>query len=85
LVRRQYSVYLYPEIHVAFKLLCDQAGYKRLSEAVERIMPKCIEERPLGITPKGSREMELIRRVELLKKTLELRRRLGWKKSSGQC
>jgi len=48
-------------------------------------MPKCIEERPLGITPKGSREMELIRRVELLKKTLELRRRLGWKKSSGQC
>jgi len=83
LVRRQYSIYLYSEIHAAFKLLCDQGGYKRMSEAVERIMLKCIEQRSLGIPPKGSREIELIRRVELLKKTLELRRRLGWKKSSG--
>lgn len=81
-MRRQYQIRLYPEIYQAFKLLCDQAGYRRLNEAVERIMLKCIEERSLGIPPKGSREMELIRKVELLKKTLELRKRLGWKKKS---
>jgi len=46
-------------------------------------MLKCIEQRSLGISPKGPREIELIRRVELLAKRVELSKRLGRKKSSG--
>jgi len=45
-------------------------------------MLKRIEEGTLPIPPRGSMEVELIRRVQLLEKTLELRRRLGWKKSA---
>lgn len=48
-MRRQYKIRLHPEIHAAFKLLCDQAGYKRLNEAVEWIMLKCIELRELKL------------------------------------
>lgn len=42
-------------------------------------MLKCIEQRSLGIPPKGPREIELIRRVELLAKKVELSKRLGRK------
>jgi len=80
--RRDYSISIYPEIYHAFKLLCDRSGYKRLNEAVEGIMLKCIEEGVLPIPPKGTKEFNLIRRVELLKKVLELRRKLGWKRSN---
>ena len=79
-MRRRYLIRLYPEIHAAFKLLCDQAGYKRLNIAVERMMMKCIEDGALPIPPQGSREIELIRTIELHKKILKLREKLGWKR-----
>jgi len=79
-LRRQYQIRLYPEIDAAFKLLCDKAGYKRLNEAVERIMLKCIEDGTLSIPPRGSRELELVRKVDVLHKLTEIRRRLKCKK-----
>jgi len=80
--RRQYLFRLHPEVHAAFKLLCDRAGYKRLNEAIERIMLKCIEDGNLPIQPKGDRESELIRKVELYKKLLAIKRKLGWSTSA---
>jgi len=77
--RRQYLVRLCPEIHAAFKFLCDRAGYKRMNIAIERIMLKCIEDGALPIPPQGSHEVELIRRFELLEKRKKLRKILGWK------
>jgi len=74
--KKIYGIRLHPEIYHAFKLLCDRSGYKRLNIAVERIMLKCVEDGVLSIPPVGSKEIELIRRAVLLKKTLELRRNL---------
>lgn len=80
--RREYTISIHPEVYQAFKLLCDRSGYKRLNLAVERMMLKCIDDGVLPIPPQGSKETELIRRVDLLKKRLQLRRILGWKSSN---
>lgn len=80
--RCEYKIRLHPEIHHAFKLLCDRAGYIKMNEAVELIMLKCIEDGTLPIRPKGDRESELIRKVELYKKLLTIRRKLKWNTSA---
>jgi len=49
-----YGIRLHPEIYAAFKLLCDRAGYKRLSEADKRIMLRCIEQRVLLIVRRST-------------------------------
>jgi len=67
-LRRQYKLRILPEIY--------QAGYKRFNEPVEGIMLKCIEQSRLEISLKGIGQIELIRGIKLLKKWLELRRRL---------
>jgi len=46
------------------------------------IVLKCIENKVLPIPAEGPKEIELICRVELIKKQLDLRRRLGYKKSN---
>jgi len=74
-----YGIRLHPEIYVAFKLLCDRTGYKRLNEAVEWIMLRCIEEGRLPIHPKGDRVTEAIRRVHLLKAVTDIRKKLARK------
>jgi len=63
-----YETRLQPEIY--------QAGYKRSNEPVEGRMLKCIEQSRLQISLKGIGQIELIRGIKLLKKWLELRRRL---------
>jgi len=71
---RHYSMELYHEIHAAFRLLCDQSGYKRLNEAVEKIMVKCVEAQSLGLEPKGYNGMAS-RLFELEKIKRKLRER----------
>jgi len=77
---RIYGIRLHPEIYIAFKLLCDRAGYRRMNEAVEWIMLKHIKEGCLPIPPKGNRIPEAIRRIHLLKEIDQIRRKLAGEK-----
>jgi len=76
LPRKPFTICLHPEIQMAFKLLCDRAGYTRMNEAIEWMMLQAIEAGNLPIPPRGSRELELVRKVDLLHKVTEIRRRL---------
>lgn len=76
--RHHYSIELYPEIHAAFKLLCDASGYKKMNEALERLMLKCIGENSLGLPSRGDMTMQLMWKVELLDKRQKLAEKLGW-------
>lgn len=53
-----------------------------MNEAVERIMLKCIEDGALPIPPRGDRESELIRKIQLHEKIVAIRRKLGWSASA---
>jgi len=78
--RKLHSIYCYPEIWAAFKLLCDASGYRKVSEALERLMLKCIEANSLGLPPRGDSTMQLLWKVELLDKRQKLAEKLGWTK-----
>jgi len=79
--RKEYAISIYPEIHAAFKLLCDQADYKRLSEAVELLMLKCVKEGSLGLPlPPTGRMGKLEMRIKLIAECDRIRKILGWTK-----
>jgi len=72
--RKMFIFWLNPEVHRAFKLLCDASSYKKMSEAVEKIMIKCIEAESLGLEPKGYDKMaSRLARWELIKRKLRER------------
>ena len=77
--RKDYSISIYPEIYVAFKLLCDRSGYKRLNEAVEGLMLKCIKNGSLGLPPICSRMERLEMRIKLIEERDMIKKDLGWK------
>jgi len=66
---------------MAFKRVCDASGCRRLNEAVEGLMLKCIDAGSLGLLPTGDRYAWLICRANILKKMAELRKKLGWEKN----
>ena len=67
-LRKAYLIRMYLEVYVAFKRLCDVRGYRRLNEAVEGLMLRCIGAGSLGLPPIAYRYTLLIHRVNLLKK-----------------
>lgn len=72
--RRVFGIRLGPDVYCAFKLLCDASGYKRVNEAVEKIMIKCIEAQSLGLEPKGSDRMaSRLFQLEAVKRKLRTR------------
>jgi len=77
--RKKYTIDLHPAIHMAFKLLCDKAGYKRLNEAVELLMLKCIEKGSLELPPLTDRMARLEMRIKRVQGIDKIRKALGWK------
>jgi len=76
--RKDYSISIYPEIYQAFKLLSDRSGYKRLNEAVEGLMLKCIRNGSLGLPPISSRMERLEMRIKLIEERDRIKKALGW-------
>lgn len=69
--RREYQIRLCPEIHAAFKLLCGASGHKKVNEAVEKIMIRCIEAESLGLERKGpDRKASRLFQLEAIKRRL---------------
>jgi len=80
-MRKKYTIPIYPAIYSAFKLLCDRAGYKRLNQAVELLMLKCIKEGSLGLPPAPSGRIERLEtRIKLIQECDRIRETLGWKR-----
>jgi len=72
--RKMFTIWISPEVHHAFKLLCDASGYRKMSEALEKIMIKCIESESLGIEPKGFDKMaSRLAQLGLIKRRLRER------------
>jgi len=72
--RKPFNILLNPEVYYAFKLLCDASGYRKVNEAVEKIMIKCIESESLRLEPKGYDKMaSRLAQWELIKRKLKER------------
>jgi len=79
MTRRGYLINIYREIYQAFKLLCDRSGYKRLNEAVEGLMLKCIRNGSLGLPQICSRMERLEMRIKLIEERDMIKKALGWR------
>jgi len=73
--RKTFGIRLKPDVYRAFKLLCDASGYRKVNEAIEKIMVKCVEAESLGLEPKGGYDRMASRLFELEKIKRKLRER----------